>query len=183
MGDTTSHCAMQPEVHGRLQCAMLEILHQLLPSRLQLVNGICNAPLTSIVHFLLAAGGQEPDFILVSRAGKLLAPQPVAEPEQQPAPALAGMAAGSSASFGSAASASAAPVAGASQEAIKKLEFKRRGEELLRQSGLGYTIIRPGAPCCCWIEPHSASTGCEVLKTLVSCSAGDCRLPSMCKEG
>lgn len=149
---------------------------------LQHLNGKCCAPLTFTGHFLLAAGGQEPDFILVSRAGKLLAPQPVAEPEQQPVPALAGMAAGPTASFGSAAAAAAAPAAGASQEAIKKLEFKRRGEELLRQSGLGYTIIRPGAPCCCWIEPHSASAGREVLKTLVSGSAGDCRLPSMCKE-
>jgi hypothetical protein len=30
------------------------------------------------------------------------------------------------------------------EELVKAMEYKRRGEESLRLSGLGYTIIRPG---------------------------------------
>ncbi|KAG1670564.1 hypothetical protein FOA52_012136 [Chlamydomonas sp. UWO 241] len=71
-------------------------------------------------------GGVEPDFVLVSRAGAASSAAATPEPTATELAATAG----------------GVP---RRDEAAKLLEFKRRGEELLRQSGLGYTIVRPGA--------------------------------------
>lgn len=113
-------------------------------------------------------GGVEPDFILVSRASSQAVSQLLSKGEAETAssssstasqPATAAASAmpllpllrpGKAAETGPAPAAPAlgmvtrAGVPGASSEVVKVVEFKRRGEDTLRLSGLGYTIIRPG---------------------------------------
>lgn len=88
----------------QLRCDLVARRLPQCPALLLLLSSILAYPSLRPVH---PAAGTEPDFVLVSCAGR-------SRPGMDPA------------------------------DLRKVVEAKRRGEENLRLSGLGYTIIRPG---------------------------------------